>query len=171
MIDIIGKIQTIDNTDPDNPVVTELEGYFINTTQKLVGLDAYEVFPETPYRVVSGATTYSYKFSNGQQARELLNYNSEDDTYHPEFEAPLPAVPAEVTRRQALTVIKLAGLKGAIDAAIESITDDSQRIAAETYWQESLHFERDNPLLNSLAEGVGITQEQLNNMFRQAVTL
>ena len=171
MIDIIGKIQTIDNTDLDNPVITELEGWHVNTTQKLAGLDAYEVFPEVPYRVVSGATTYSYRFDSEQQAKELLNYDAEDGSYNPEFESALPPVPHEVTRRQALTVIKLAGLKDTIDAAIESITDDSQRIAAETYWQESLYFERDNPLLKALAESVDISQEQLDDMFRQAATL
>ena len=168
---IAGILHDIDNTDPENPVITELDGFFVNSTEKLAGLDDYLVTPAVPKVVFSGVQTYHYRFDSEQEAKTLLNYDAEEGTYNPEFEPALQPVPAEVTRRQALTVIKMAGLKGTIDTAIESITDDTQRVAAETYWQESLHFDRDNPLLNSLAEAVGITQEQLDNMFREAITL
>ena len=71
-LDIIGKLYDIDSTDPENPTVTELLGWHVNSTEPLSGLEYYAVSPATPRRVFMGVNTYCYKFDNEQQAKELL---------------------------------------------------------------------------------------------------
>lgn len=51
-IDIIGVISTVDNTDPENPVVIELPGWHVNTRGPASDeLRAYDTAPSTPYRI------------------------------------------------------------------------------------------------------------------------
>ena len=69
---IAGPLYDIDNTDPENPVVTELSGWHVNSTQKLEGLDDYLVTPTVPKVVFSGVDTWFYRFESEQQAVELL---------------------------------------------------------------------------------------------------
>lgn len=168
---IIGKIYNIDNTNPDNPVITELAGYHVNTTQKLQGLDEYLVSPTIPHRVFAGMKTYFYTFESENQCKQLLNWDNTEKQYNPVFEPELPPVPHQVTRRQALTVVSLGGYLPQIESALAAIEDATQKTVAEIFWKESLHFERNNPLLNQLAEGIGMSQDDLDNLFRQAVSL
>jgi hypothetical protein len=50
-IDVIGTITTIDNTDPENPVVTELPGWHVNTRGPMPeALKAFAVVPTQPRR-------------------------------------------------------------------------------------------------------------------------
>lgn len=170
-LDTIGKLYDIDNTDPENPIVTELTGWHVNTTQKLSGLDEYLVTPTTPRRVFAGMTTYCYTFTSENQAKTLLSWNNTDKQFNPEWEPELPPVPHQVTRRQALTVVSLGGYLPQIEAALAAIEDPTQKTVAEIFWKESLHFERDNPVLNQLAGAIGMTQDDLDNLFRQAVSL
>lgn len=163
---IIGTIYDIDSTDPDNQTATPVDGWHVNSTEPLEGLDDYLVTPTVPRVVFAGVDTWFYSFESEMQAKELLNFDGEN--YNPTFKPKPEPVPQQVTRRQALTVIKQMGLVPQIEAALDAITDTNQKIAAETYWQESLHFERDNELLISLAEGIGLTSEPLDNLFIQA---
>lgn len=51
-VDIIGKLFDIDNTDPENPVVTALEGWHVNTRGLVtLELQAFSVIPTVPRRV------------------------------------------------------------------------------------------------------------------------
>lgn len=171
-IDIIGKIyNTV--TDEQGEVIStsELEGWHVNTTQKLAGLDSYLVTPTTPRRVFAGMNTYCYTFPSESQAKTLLKWNNTEKQYNPVFEPELPPVPSQVTRRQAITVLSLGGYLPQIESALDAIEDATQKTVAEIFWKESLHFERNNPLLNQLAEAIGMTQDDLDNLFRQAVSL
>lgn len=71
-LDIIGKIYDIDNTDHENPAVTELAGWHVNSTELLHGLEYCLIEPSSPRRVFMGVDTYCYKFDSEQQAKELL---------------------------------------------------------------------------------------------------
>jgi hypothetical protein len=170
-LDIIGKMYDISG-DAENPLVTELQGWHVNTTAKLQDLDAYLVTPTTPRRVFAGGIpTYCYTFASELECKQLLNWDATEKTYNPIFVPELPPVPPQVTRRQALTVLSLGGYLPQIEAALDAIEDAQAKTVAEIFWKESLHFERDNPLLNQLAEGIGMSQEDLDNLFRQAITL
>ena len=78
-IDIIGTIYNLDFTDPENVITTPLDGYHVNTTEPVEGLEAYLVEPTVPRRVFAGHATYCYKFENEVEARRLLQLNQEID--------------------------------------------------------------------------------------------
>lgn len=80
-LDIIGKLFDIDNTNPESPVVTELDGWHVNSPVIIDGLDAYRIEPAHKRRVFAGAElgvqTYCYRFDTEEQARELLGLDQE----------------------------------------------------------------------------------------------
>jgi hypothetical protein len=51
-VDVIGVIYTVDNTDPENPVATPLDGWHVNTRGPItLELEAFSVHPAHPRRV------------------------------------------------------------------------------------------------------------------------
>ena len=74
-------------------------------------------------------------------------------------------VPQVVTRRQARQALLLAGLLDSVQAAISAIQDTTQRRLAQIEWDDSQNFERQRPLLISLATGLGLTSAQLDQLF------
>lgn len=61
---IIGKLHNTDNSNPENPIVTELPGWHINTTYPHALLAPYRVEPTTPREQFYGVPTYYYTFAN-----------------------------------------------------------------------------------------------------------
>lgn len=77
-------------------------------------------------------------------------------------------VPESVTRRQAKVALLQAGLLDDVEAGIEAIADPTTKRIAKLDWSEAQEFRRDWPLLNQLAAGMGITDGQLDELFRAA---
>ena len=77
-------------------------------------------------------------------------------------------VPESVTRRQAKVALLQAGLLDEVESGIEAITDPVTKRIAKLDWSEAQEFRRDWPLLNQLAVGMGITDGQLDELFRAA---
>lgn len=77
-------------------------------------------------------------------------------------------VPEAVTPRQAKIALLHAGLLDDVEAGIEAITDPATKRIAKLDWSEANEFRRDWPLLNQLAAGMGITDGQLDELFRAA---
>lgn len=73
-------------------------------------------------------------------------------------------VPYNVTRRQARKALKNAGLLDAVEAAI---TDPDDRLD----WDQAITVERNNPLIAAMATSLGLTDEQIDDLFRLAETL
>lgn len=84
---------------------------------------------------------------------------------------PGPVVPQSVTRRQAKQALLLAGLLGNVQTAIDAIPDSTQRAMAQLEWNESLTFERNRPILISLATAIGLDSNGLDQLFITAATL
>lgn len=80
-------------------------------------------------------------------------------------------VPQTVTRRQARQALLLAGLLDNVQPAIDSIADPVQRSMAQIEWDDSQQFERERPLLITLATALGLGAEALDNLFIQAAQL
>lgn len=96
------------------------------------------------------------------------------DTYDGnEFTRPAGVVPVprSVTRRQARQALRLANLLNTVQPAIDAIADPLQRDLTQIEWDDSQMFERDRPILIALAQQMGLTSEQLDNLFRTAATL
>ncbi len=78
--------------------------------------------------------------------------------------APVP-VPETVTPRQIRWALNAAGLRATVEAAISG-ADQNTKDA----WEFSNEVRRDNPLLNSLAAALGMSSEQLDELFRLAAS-
>lgn len=91
---------------------------------------------------------------------------------YPEPAPPAPEpVPASCTRRQGLLALLSYGIKRSeIETQIETIEDEMEREAA---WIEYLAdtWELGNPRLQAMWAALGGTPEQLDDLFRHAVTL
>ena len=69
---IIGKLYKIGG-DEENPTVIELEGWHVNSTEILKGLDDYLVTPKRVRIKFSGVKTFHYRFDSKKQAEVLLS--------------------------------------------------------------------------------------------------
>lgn len=84
---------------------------------------------------------------------------------------PLPIeVPKAVTMRQARLALLQAGKLGTVNAAIASMSG-AQGEAARIEWDYSNEVQRAQPLVSALGGVLGMTSEQLDQLFITAATL
>lgn len=79
---------------------------------------------------------------------------------------PPPAVPSVITPRQCRIMLAQHGLLSQVEAAVASM-DEATRIT----WEYAIEFQRNDPLLLAVAEGLGLSSEQLDAMFIAAAAL
>lgn len=77
-------------------------------------------------------------------------------------------IPSSITKRQARQELIVSGLIGAVEAAIDAIQDPTQKALMLSWWNDSQTYDRDNPELISMADSIGLTEEQLDEMFLSA---
>lgn len=77
-------------------------------------------------------------------------------------------VPHEISRAQGKVVLIRAGLWPQVLAFIAAIADPTQRAIAEVAVHETAVWQRNSPFLNQAATALGITQEQMDQLFSQA---
>ncbi len=86
--------------------------------------------------------------------------------------ASVDAVPPSVTARQIrLWLVGHGVTMAAIDDAISSITDQPTRDSVRVEWEYAPYVERSHPWLVPLASALGLTEEQVDQAFREAATL
>lgn len=83
----------------------------------------------------------------------------------------LPPVPFEVTMLQARLALLSAGLFDAVDAAIEAIPDATQRTRARIQWTSAQNVERSHELTQFMAVALGLSDAELDGLFRAATLL
>lgn len=79
---------------------------------------------------------------------------------------PVAFVPPFITRRQAKLALHSAGLLDAADAAIAAAG-----VEAQIDWADALEFRRDYPLIAGIGSSLGLTSEQIDDLFREAAKL
>ena len=84
--------------------------------------------------------------------------------YVPPPPAP-PQVPQQVTRAQGKVVLIQMGLWPQVVAFVEAIEDPMQKAIAQVAVYETLHWQRNSPFLNQAASALGISQEQMDDLF------
>ena len=82
-----------------------------------------------------------------------------------------PSIPKSVTMRQARLALLAIELLDDVDAAIAAIPDPLQRRAAEIEWEYAQTVDRESIFTQQLSTGLGLTPEQLDNLFLQASVL
>lgn len=78
---------------------------------------------------------------------------------------PPPPVPHVVTRRQGRQALILAGKFAAVQAAIDAIEDETERLLAQSWWDDSAEYERTNPFLQLLAQAIRLDDGALDTLF------
>ena len=85
----------------------------------------------------------------------------------PEPEAPAqPAIPAKVTALQARTALRRAGLLGLAESAVETLGDEAQDA-----WEYGIEWARSSPMINALAQQLGLTPEGVDALFVTAAAI
>jgi hypothetical protein len=85
--------------------------------------------------------------------------------------APPEPVPYAVTMRQARLVLLQADLLYQVDTTIAAIQDTTERRQAQVTWEYSTEVLRTDPLVTRLTAVFGLSEDQVDNMFRTAATL
>lgn len=81
-----------------------------------------------------------------------------------------PPAKNSVSMRQARLALLQSGLLTSINTALETLPGEEGE-KARIEWEYATEVDRDWPLVNTLAEHMSITQEQLNDLFDLARTL
>ena len=82
------------------------------------------------------------------------------------FTKPGPAVPESVSMAAARKALILGGVSlAAVDAAIDSITDSTERDLARTDWEYAATVRRHSPLVDSLGAAIGLTESEIDALF------
>lgn len=76
-----------------------------------------------------------------------------------------PPVPSSISPAQARLALLQAGFYDDVQNAVATSTDQ-----VRIYWGYATSFERTNPILTSMASAIGITEEQLDDLFRLGIT-
>jgi hypothetical protein len=82
-----------------------------------------------------------------------------------------PGVPKSAPRKQARQALVLAGLYEQAIAAIAAIPDAQQRLLAQIEWDDSPAYERQSPLVRQVGAALGLSDEQIDNLFVTASTI
>lgn len=92
----------------------------------------------------------------------------------PAYEPPPPSTnPADypLQRYQFLAMLEIAGIRGLVEPAIDDIADPIDRAVARARWESTDVFSRTDPLLIQLATAVGLTTQQIDDLWMTAKDL
>lgn len=87
------------------------------------------------------------------------------------IDAPASPVPEAVQMAQARLALLDANLLSQVDAAIDAIPDPTQREASRIEWEYRTEVYRNSQLVLSLGAALGLTDNQIDELFRQAAGL
>jgi hypothetical protein len=76
----------------------------------------------------------------------------------------------EIANWRARAVLELAGILGTVEAAISAM-DGPAGIVVRNAWQSGAPLARRGPTVSGLAPALGLTEEQVDQMFIQAEAL
>ncbi len=78
-----------------------------------------------------------------------------------------PIVPEEVYAWRLRLSTQIAGLKPSIDGLLDQLTEPEKTVAKEA-WNAGVTIRRDSPLVGQLAAALGLSSEQVDELFVQA---
>lgn len=141
MIDVIGKMHELESAESGTPTITELEGFHVNSTEAIGGLEGFLIEPSSPRKTFFGVPTYFYKFADesefdlamnspGQAEESQLEVAPDDEEIHNDQ----PAIDDSSENKDIIdfTDAPLAIDDGAIDSLeFEIFGDGDSHVSAE----------------------------------------
>ena len=124
---------------------------------------AYKLTQGWPQRLSDGA------FVNPDTNPEYLAWLAEGNTPEPADAPPVPVI-TSVTMRQARLALLQQGLLTQVNNAVASMSGD-QGDAARIEWEFSNTVDRNRPFVQALAASLGLTSQQIDDLFTLAATL
>lgn len=85
--------------------------------------------------------------------------------YPMDDDKPTPEIPQSVTRSQGKAALIQAGLWDAVMASVEAIEDETEQALALVAINDTLTWIRDSAVLQSLARDIGVTEQQMDDLF------
>lgn len=76
-----------------------------------------------------------------------------------------------ISKRQGKQQLVISGLDDDAQAAIDSITNPTDRKLTQIWFDDASYWERSNPYLIQLATELGLSEDQLDDLFIQASKL
>jgi len=99
---------------------------------------------------------------NGISRMSMLASVLPEGTVIDDYIAPPPPIPSTVTRFQALAVLAAGGYLNTVRAYINTLDQNNvQRLA----WENAADWERSSPTLNALAQMLGLSDAQVDELF------
>ena len=95
----------------------------------------------------------------------IAEWEAEGNAIEPYVPPPEP-VPSAVSMFQARAALLAAGLYEAVDAAIQQA--GGVNLVA---WEYATEVRRDSPMVQAMAQQLGLTDEQVDDLFRQAAAI
>lgn len=80
-------------------------------------------------------------------------------------------IPTSITARQGEQQLILSGLDEQVEAAIDGIADTTERKLTRAWYNRASTWERNNPQLIALGKALGLTDEKIDDLFKQASEL
>lgn len=105
----------------------------------------------------------------GFDPARLERYRTEQWVESP-FEDSPPAVPVSITPRQGLTMLSRAGALAQVLQALDAMEGQGGE-EARIDFERATEWRRDWPLLNNMAALLGLSSDQVDQMFVSAATL
>lgn len=101
-------------------------------------------------------------------APELVEMTPEEIDAHLNPPPGPEPVPQQVTRAQGKSALIMAGLWDDVVSYVDGITDPTEKALALVALNDTTHWQRSSPFLNSASMALGLTDEDLDNLFIQA---
>lgn len=100
--------------------------------------------------------------------KDLIEMTADEIELHLNPPLPTPAAPGSITRAQGKAALIQRGLWPSVLNYAASIEDETDRQLADVALNDTTDWQRSSPFLNAAAQALGLTDEQIDELFIEA---
>ena len=180
---------------------TPMQGYHLNTSAKLDGLDVYLTYPSKPRNQLNTEKQFFYTFTDEAEfnslcmipvyetQQESYTYYEQDedgnntgnelsgvrnvqvDTGEIEFNTSLFIQNVTVPQEVTMRQARLELLNRGLLDSVNATLATLNNAQAQIEWDYSNEVQRDNELINALSSALGLSQDDIDSLFIEAAKL